>query len=147
MERRYSTTGIDYAVANNEVPGRAPELANLIKQRIWHLGVVIRSMVHLRDIVASRLEYATRGPFELTETLNRLTVTTLAIIIKTRGIADVDLLLYLPTMLEQILTNSQHTWSDKTLCYFVAVIRDALVGRVNKRGIAIQAWQQAVTAV
>ncbi|KAI3752762.1 hypothetical protein L2E82_24799 [Cichorium intybus] len=28
-----------------------------------------------------------------------------------------------------------------------AVIRDALVGRVNKRGIAIEAWQQAVTAV
>ncbi|XP_024030700.1 mediator of RNA polymerase II transcription subunit 23 isoform X2 [Morus notabilis] len=88
-----------------------------------------------------------KGPTEFTETLNRITIITLAIIIKTRGIADADHLLYLPTMLEQILGGSQHTWSEKTLRYFPSVLRDALIGRMDKRGLAIQAWQQAETTV
>ena len=83
-----------------------------------------------------------QGPTEFTETLNRITVITLAITIKTRGIADADHLLYLQTMLEQILATSQHTWSEKTLHYFPSILRDALMGRVDKRGLAIQAWQQ-----
>lgn len=37
---------------------------------------------------------------------------------------------------------STHTWSDKTLCYFPAILRDALIGRIDKRALAIQAWQQ-----
>ncbi|KAI3763730.1 hypothetical protein L2E82_13725 [Cichorium intybus] len=115
--------------------------------RVFRLAenLCMNLIMSLREFFFVRKEG--KGPSELTETLNRVTVMTLAIIIKTRGIADVDLLLYLPTMLEQILTNSQHTWSDKTLFYFPAVIRDALVGRVNKRGIAIQAWQQAEATV
>lgn len=88
-----------------------------------------------------------KGPTEFTETLNRITIITLAIIIKTRGIADADHLLYLPTMLEQILGGSQHTWSEKTLHHFPPVLRDALIGRMDKRGLAIQAWQQAETTV
>lgn len=83
-----------------------------------------------------------QGPTEFTETLNRIAITTLAIIIKTRGIAEFEHLLYLQTMLEQVLATSQHAWSEKTLRYFPAILRDALMGRIDKRGLAIQAWQQ-----
>lgn len=83
-----------------------------------------------------------KGPTEFTETLNRITIITLAITIKTRGIADADHLLYLQTMLEQIMATSQHTWSEKTLRYFPSVLRDALMGRMDKRSAVIQAWQQ-----
>lgn len=83
-----------------------------------------------------------KGPTEFTETLNRITIITLAITIKTRGIADADHLLYLPTMVEQILATSQHTWSEKTLRYFPAVLRDSLIARMDKRSLAIQTWQQ-----
>ncbi|KAL0461460.1 UNVERIFIED_CONTAM: Mediator of RNA polymerase II transcription subunit [Sesamum latifolium] len=88
-----------------------------------------------------------KGPTDFTETLNRITVTTLAIIIKTRGVAEVEHLLYLQTMLEQILATSQHAWSEKTLRYFPSILRDALAGRMDERGLAIQAWQQAETTV
>lgn len=88
-----------------------------------------------------------KGPTEFTETLNRVTIVTLAIIIKTRGIADADHILYLQTMLEQILATSQHTWSKKTLSYFPPLLREALIGRMDKRGLAIKAWQQAETTV
>ncbi|KAF5953495.1 hypothetical protein HYC85_006351 [Camellia sinensis] len=83
-----------------------------------------------------------KGPTEFTETLNCITITTLAIIIKTRGIAKADQMLYLPNMLEQILSISQHTWSEKTLRYFPSILRDALNGRMDTRGLAIQKWQQ-----
>lgn len=83
-----------------------------------------------------------QGSTEFTETLNRITVIALAIIIKTRGIADADHVLYLQTMLEQIMATSQHTWSEKTLRYFPSLLRDALIGRIDKRGLTIQAWQQ-----
>lgn len=83
-----------------------------------------------------------QGPNEFTETLNRIIIITLAITIKTRGIADADHLLYLQTMLEQIIGTSQHTWSEKTLRYFPPILRDTLIGRIDKRGMTIQAWQQ-----
>lgn len=83
-----------------------------------------------------------QGPTEFTETLNRITVISLAIIIKTRGIADAEHVLYLQTMLEQIMGSSQHTWSEKTLGYFPSVLREALIGRMDKRSHTIQAWQQ-----
>lgn len=86
--------------------------------------------------------YLLQGPTEFTETLNRIAIISLATIIKTRGIAESEHLLYLPAMVEQILSSSQHTWSEKTLRYFPPVLRDTLVGRVDKRGLAIQAWQQ-----
>ncbi|XP_051146018.1 mediator of RNA polymerase II transcription subunit 23 [Andrographis paniculata] len=88
-----------------------------------------------------------KGPTEFTETLNRITVTTLSIIIKTRGIAEVEHMLYLQTMLEQILAASQHAWSERTLRHFPSMLRDAMAGRIDKRGLAIQAWQQAETTV
>ncbi|PSS13365.1 Mediator of RNA polymerase II transcription subunit like [Actinidia chinensis var. chinensis] len=88
-----------------------------------------------------------KGPTEFTETLNRITITTLAIIIKTRGIVEAEQMLYFPTMLEQILTTSQHTWSEKTLRHFPSILRDALNGRADKRGLSIQLWQQAETTV
>ncbi|KAL3501933.1 hypothetical protein ACH5RR_036382 [Cinchona calisaya] len=88
-----------------------------------------------------------KGPTEFTETLNRITITSLAIIIKTRGITEFEHLLHLQTMLEQILATSQHSWSEKTLRYFPSILRDALSGRIDKRGLAIQAWQQAETTV
>jgi len=83
-----------------------------------------------------------QGPTEFSETLNRVTVVTLAILIKTRGIADADHLPYLQNMLEQIMATSVHTWSEKTLRYFPSVLREALSGRPDKRSLAIQTWQQ-----
>ncbi|WJZ80552.1 hypothetical protein VitviT2T_000462 [Vitis vinifera] len=88
-----------------------------------------------------------KGPTEFTETLNRITIITLAIIIKTRGIAEADHLPYLQTMLEQIMATSQHTWSEKTLRYFPSLLREAMIGRIDKKNLAIQAWQQAETTV
>lgn len=99
----------------------------------------------LRDFFSVKREG--KGPTEFTETLNRVTVITLAILIKTRGVADADHLLYVQTMLEQILATSQHTWSEKTLRYFPSVLREALAGRIDKKGFVIQAWQQAETTV
>lgn len=83
-----------------------------------------------------------QGPTEFTETLNRVTVITLAILIKTRGIADAEHLLYLQNMLEQIMATSHHTWSEKTLHHFPSVLREALSGQTDKRSLAIQTWQQ-----
>ncbi|OMO99785.1 Mediator complex, subunit Med23 [Corchorus olitorius] len=115
--------------------------------RVFRLAenLCINLILSLRDFFSVKREG--KGPTEFTETLNRITVITLAITIKTRGIADADHLLYLQTMLEQILATSQHTWSEKTLRYFPSLLRDALMGRVDKRGLAIQAWQQAETTV
>ncbi|CAL1390798.1 unnamed protein product [Linum trigynum] len=115
--------------------------------RIFRLAenVCMNLILSLRDFFNVKREG--KGPTEFTETLNRITIITLAIIIKTRGIADADHLLYLQSMLEQVMATSQHTWSEKTLCYFPPLLRDALIGRMDKRGLAIQAWQQAETTV
>ncbi|KAJ9135737.1 hypothetical protein P3X46_032888 [Hevea brasiliensis] len=115
--------------------------------RIFRLAenLCMNLILSLRDFFSVKREG--KGPTEFTETLNRVTIITLAIIIKTRGIADADHLLYLQTMLEQIMATSQHTWSEKTLRYFPHLLRDALIGRIDKRGLAIQAWQQAETTV
>ncbi|MED6157275.1 hypothetical protein PIB30_021925, partial [Stylosanthes scabra] len=82
------------------------------------------------------------GPTEFTETLNRAAVVTLAILIKTRGVADADHLHYLQSMLEQTLATSHHTWSEKTLRFFPTALREALSGRVDHRGHEIKTWQQ-----
>lgn len=110
--------------------------------RVFRLAenLCMNLILSLREFFFVRKEG--KGPTEFTETLNRITVVNLAIIIKTRGIADAEHLLYLQTMLEQILATSQHTWSAKTLRYFPPVLCDALIGRIDKRGLAIQAWQQ-----
>lgn len=71
-----------------------------------------------------------------------MTVVTLAILIKTRGIGDAEHMLYLQNTLEQVLATSQHTWSERTMRYFPPILRDALINRVDKRALAIQAWQQ-----
>ncbi|KAJ7942905.1 mediator of RNA polymerase II transcription subunit 23 [Quillaja saponaria] len=102
-------------------------------------------ILSLRDFFLVKREG--KGPTEFTETLNRITVITLAILIKTRGIADADHMLYLQPMLEQIVGTSQHTWSEKTLRYFPSVLREALGGHIDKRSLAIQTWQQAETTV
>ncbi|KAK2980751.1 hypothetical protein RJ640_015670 [Escallonia rubra] len=115
--------------------------------RIFRLAenLCMNLILSLRDFFIVKKEG--KGPTEFTETLNRITIVTLAIIIKTRGIAEAEHLLYLQTMLEQILATSQHTWSEKTLRYFPSILRDALIGRMDKRGLSIQAWQQAETTV
>ncbi|KAB2624176.1 mediator of RNA polymerase II transcription subunit 23 [Pyrus ussuriensis x Pyrus communis] len=115
--------------------------------RVFRLAenLCMNLILSLRDFFFVKREG--KGPTEFTETLNRVTVVTLAIIIKTRGIADADHLLYLQTMLEQILATSNHTWSEKTLRYFPSLLRDFLIQRIDKRGLAIQEWQQAETTV
>ncbi|XVE85456.1 hypothetical protein DITRI_Ditri17bG0092500 [Diplodiscus trichospermus] len=115
--------------------------------RVFRLAenLCINLILSLRDFFSVKREG--KGPTEFTETLNRITIITLAITIKTRGIADADHLLYLQTMLDQILATSQHTWSEKTLRYFPSLLRDVLMGRADKRGLAIQAWQQSETTV
>ncbi|KAK1374680.1 Mediator complex, subunit Med23 [Heracleum sosnowskyi] len=108
-------------------------------------NLCINLLLSLKDFFVVKKEG--KGPTEFTETLNRITIMSLAIIIKTRGVADADHLLYLQPMLEQILATSKHTWSEKTLRHFPSILRDTLIGRMDKRGIAIQAWQQAETTV
>ncbi|KAI3731555.1 hypothetical protein L1987_62744 [Smallanthus sonchifolius] len=117
------------------------------EHRVFRLAenLCMNLIMSLRDFFFVRKDG--KGPTEFTETLNRLTVMTLAIIIKTRGISDAGHLSYLQTMLEQILANSTHTWSLKTLFYFPSVLRDALIGRTDKRPLAIQAWKQAEATV
>ncbi|PIA26633.1 hypothetical protein AQUCO_09100060v1 [Aquilegia coerulea] len=102
----------------------------------------------LRDFFMIKREL--KGPSEFTETLNRVAVISLAITIKTRGVAEVEHLLFLPSLLDQIMATCQHTWSEKTLRYFPPLVRDILMGRIDKidkRGHAIQAWQQVETTV
>ncbi|XP_059445486.1 mediator of RNA polymerase II transcription subunit 23 isoform X2 [Corylus avellana] len=115
--------------------------------RVFRLAenLCMNLILSLRDFFSVKREG--KGPTDFTETLNRITIITLAITIKTRGIADADHLLYLPTMVEQILATSDHTWSEKTLRYFPAVLRDSLITRMDKRSLAIQTWQQAETTV
>lgn len=62
--------------------------------------------------------------------------------IKTRGIAEADHMPFIQTMLEQIMATSQHTWSEKTLRYFPSLLREAMIARIDKKSLAIQAWQQ-----
>ncbi|KAK3043079.1 hypothetical protein RJ639_001194 [Escallonia herrerae] len=115
--------------------------------RIFRLAenLCMNLILSLRDFFIVKKDG--KGPTEFTETLYRITIVTLAIVIKTRGIAEAEHLLYLQTMLEQILVTSQHTWSEKTLRYFPSILREALIGRMDKRGLSIQAWQQAETTV
>ncbi|CAL5206700.1 unnamed protein product [Lathyrus oleraceus] len=115
--------------------------------RVFRLAenLCLNLIFSLRDFFLVKREG--KGPTEFTETLNRVTVITLAILIKTRGIADADHLLYLQNMLDQIMAVSVHTWSEKTLRYFPSVMREALSGRPDKRSHAIQTWQQAETTV
>ncbi|XP_052186132.1 mediator of RNA polymerase II transcription subunit 23 isoform X2 [Diospyros lotus] len=111
--------------------------------RIFRLAenLCMNLILSLREFFVVKKEG--KGPTEFTETLNHVTVTTLAVIIKTRGIPEAEQMLYLPSMLEQILATSQHTWSEKTLRYFPPIVRDILNGRIDKRELTIQAWQQA----
>lgn len=102
-------------------------------------------ILSIRDFFLVKKEL--KGPTEFTETLNRITIISLAITIKTRGVAEVEHMLYLQPLLEQIMATSLHTWSEKTLRYFPPLIRDFLINRIDKRGHAIQAWQQAETTV
>ncbi|XP_024007851.1 mediator of RNA polymerase II transcription subunit 23 isoform X1 [Eutrema salsugineum] len=115
--------------------------------RIFRLAenLCMNLILSLRDFFSVKREG--KGPTEFTETLNRVTIMTLAITIKTRGIADADHLVYLQTMLEQILATSQHTWSERTLRHFPTLLRETLIRRVDKRSLSIQAWQQAETTV
>ncbi|XP_019424087.1 PREDICTED: mediator of RNA polymerase II transcription subunit 23-like isoform X2 [Lupinus angustifolius] len=116
--------------------------------RVFRLAenLCLNLIFSLRDFFMIKREG--KGPTEFTETLNRETVITLAILIKTRGIANAEHMLYLRTMIEQILATSTHTWSEKTLRYFPSVLREALSGLlIDKRSLAVQAWQQAETIV
>lgn len=117
------------------------------EHRLFRLAenLCMNLILSLRDFFLVKKEL--KGPTEFTETLNRMTIISLAITIKTRGIAEVEHMLYLQPLLEQIMATSQHTWSEKTLRYFPPLIRDSLIGRMDKRGQAIQAWQQAETTV
>lgn len=82
-----------------------------------------------------------QGSSEFTETLNRITIVSLAIAIKTRGIADVDHMLRLQPVLEQLMSTCQHTWSDKTMRHFPQLIRDFLIRRMDTRSHTIQKWE------
>lgn len=117
------------------------------EHRLFRLAenLCMNLILSLRDFFLVKKEL--KGPTEFTETLNRITIISLAITMKTRGIAEVEHIIHLQPLLEQIMATSQHTWSEKTLRYFPPLIRDFLMGRMDKRGQAIQAWQQAETTV
>ncbi|PKA62731.1 Mediator of RNA polymerase II transcription subunit 23 [Apostasia shenzhenica] len=117
------------------------------EHRLFRLAenLCMNLILSIRDFFLVKKEL--KGPTEFTETLNRMTIISLAITIKTRGIAEVEHMLYLQQLLDQIMSTSQHTWSEKTLRYFPPLIRIPLNQRMDKRGEAIQAWQQAETTV
>ncbi|XP_020083151.1 mediator of RNA polymerase II transcription subunit 23 isoform X2 [Ananas comosus] len=117
------------------------------EHRLFRLAenLCMNLILSIRDFFMVKKEL--KGPTEFTETLNRITIISLAITIKTRGIAEVEHMIYLQPLLDQIMATSQHTWSEKTLRFFPPLIRDSLIGRIDKRGQAIQAWQQAETTV
>nr|CAB3450989.1 unnamed protein product [Digitaria exilis] len=117
------------------------------EHRLFRLAenLCMNLILSLKDFFFVKKEL--KGPTEFTETLNRITIISLAITIKTRGIAEVEHMIYLQPLLEQIMATSQHTWSEKTLRHFPPLIRDFLMGRMDKRGQAIQTWQQAETTV
>ncbi|KAK1349486.1 Mediator complex, subunit Med23, partial [Heracleum sosnowskyi] len=108
-------------------------------------NLCINLLLSLKEFFSAKKEG--KGSTEFTETLNRITIISLAIAIKTRGVADADHLPYLMPTIEQILATSQHTWSEKTLRHFPSLLRNTLIGRMDKRSLAIQAWQQAETTV
>lgn len=68
----------------------------------------------------------------------------LAFTIKTRGIAEFEQQVILTPAIEQILANSLHSWSEKTLRYFPPLLREILVARPDKRNQTIQGWQQVL---
>ncbi|RZC61446.1 hypothetical protein C5167_023201 [Papaver somniferum] len=117
------------------------------EHRVFRLAenLCMNLILSLRDVFLVKKDL--KGPTEFTETLNRMTIISLAITIKIRGIAEVEQMVYLQPLLEQVMATSQHTWSEKTMRHFPPVIREALLGRMDKRGHAIQAWQQAETTV
>ncbi|XP_077232884.1 mediator of RNA polymerase II transcription subunit [Tasmannia lanceolata] len=117
------------------------------EHRLFRLAenLCMNLILSLRDFFLVKKEL--KGPTEFTETLNRITIISLAITIKTRGIAEVEHMVFLQPLLEQIMVTSQHTWSEKTLRHFPPLIRESLMGRMDKRGQAFQAWQQAETTV
>eukprot|EP00250_Pteridium_aquilinum_P014109 c21786_g1_i1 orf=152-5008(+) len=80
---------------------------------------------------------------EFSETLNRAMIVNLAFTIKTRGIAEFEQQVILAPAIDQILANSPHSWSEKTLRYFPPVLRDILAARPDKRSQTLQGWQQA----
>ncbi|KAL3685167.1 hypothetical protein R1sor_003189 [Riccia sorocarpa] len=84
---------------------------------------------------------------DFTETMNRVMVVNLAITMKTRGVAEIEQMMFLQPALEQILANSQHTWSEKTMRHFPPSLRDALAGRPDKRQQVIQQWQSVEATV
>ncbi|KAL6003488.1 Mediator of RNA polymerase II transcription subunit 23 [Asimina triloba] len=117
------------------------------EHRVFRLAenLCMNLILSLRDFFLVKKEL--KGPTDFTETLNRVTIISLAITIKTRGIAEVEHMLFLQPLLEQIMASSQHTWSEKTLRHFPPLIRETLMGRIDQRGQAIQAWQQAESTV
>ncbi|XP_010271303.1 PREDICTED: mediator of RNA polymerase II transcription subunit 23 [Nelumbo nucifera] len=102
-------------------------------------------ILSLRDFFLVKKDL--KGPSEFTETLNRVTIINLAITVKTRGIAEVEHMVFFQPVLDQIMGASQHMWSEKTLRFFPPLLRDALMGRMDKRGQTIQTWQQAEQTV
>ncbi|WOL20126.1 mediator of RNA polymerase II transcription subunit 23 [Canna indica] len=117
------------------------------EHRLFRLAenLCMNLILSIRDFFLVKKEL--KGATDFTETLNRITIISLAITIKTRGVAEVEHMLYLQPLLEQIMATSQHTWSQKTLRYFPPLIRDFLLVRMDKRGQAIQAWQQGEATV
>ncbi|BFI23757.1 mediator of RNA polymerase II transcription subunit 23 [Marchantia polymorpha subsp. ruderalis] len=106
----------------------------------------INLILSMRDVFLIKKELKGAST-EFTETLNRVMVINLAITMKTRGIQDFDQLVILQPALEQILANSQHTWSEKTMRHFPPTLRDVLSGRPDKRQQMIQQWQAAEATV
>lgn len=87
------------------------------------------------------------GTTDFSETLNRAMIINLAFTIKTRGIAEFEQQVLLAPAIDQILANSPHSWSEKTLRHFPPLLREILLARPDKRSQTIQGWQQAEVAM
>ncbi|KAL2653365.1 hypothetical protein R1flu_021493 [Riccia fluitans] len=118
------------------------------EHRLFRLteNLAINLIFSLREVFLIKKELKGAST-EFTETLNRVMVINLAITMKTRGIPEIDQIMILQPALEQILANSQHTWSEKTMRHFPPTLREALAGRPDKRQQIIQQWQSVEATV
>lgn len=114
------------------------------EHRLFRLAenLCLNLILSLPEVILFRKELK-GATTEFSETLNRAMIINLAFTIKTRGIAEFEQQVILAPAIDQILANSFHSWSEKTLRYFPSLLREILVARPDKRNQTIQGWQQA----
>eukprot|EP00897_Mesotaenium_endlicherianum_P002683 jgi/Mesen1/2442/ME000158S01646 len=119
------------------------------QHRLFRLAenLAMNLILSLREIALIKRELKASASSELSETLNRFMVMNLAMMIKTRGVAEFEQMLMLEALLEQVLADTTYAWSDKTLRYFPGLLRDVLAARPNRKAHNVDTWLQVEAVV